>query len=264
MSKTLGRLTFINLVVALVGLLLVLCPSKSYSQSQNLNLGPVDPGQILGELKSRQSTILSSEISARIKQITRREGYSFKKGDVLIRLDCSLIRAKHNKTLASLVAAKRKYEVEKRLLQLNSTGELDVQNAEAEVEKKLADKQADLAQLSKCIIRAPFSGRIVERKAGEHQFAQIGKEILSIIDDKNLEIAFIVPSRWITWLKPGYKFVYRVNETGKSYPSKVVQRGAQVDAVSRSVVIIGETLSRYNELVPGMSGQVIINPPNAN
>ena len=90
------------------------------------------------------------------------------------------------------------------------------------------------------------------------------RDRLSIIDDKNLEIAFIVPSRWITWLKPGYKFVYRVNETGKSYPSKVVQRGAQVDAVSRSVVIIGETLSRYNELVPGMSGQVIINPPNAN
>ena len=81
MSKTSAGLTFINLVVALVGLSLVLCPSKSYSQSQNLNLGPVDPGQILGELKSRHSTILSSEISARIKQITRREGYSFKKGE---------------------------------------------------------------------------------------------------------------------------------------------------------------------------------------
>ena len=127
-----------------------------------------------------------------------------------------------------------------------------------------ADIKAGRVRLSKCVIKAPFSGRIVKRKMGEHQFAQIGKEILSIIDDKNLEIAFIVPSRWITWLKPGYKFVYRVNETGKSYPSKIVQRGAQVDAVSRSVVIIGETLSRYNELVPGMSGQVIINPPNAN
>jgi hypothetical protein len=73
-----------------------------------------------------------------------------------------------------------------------------------------------------------------------------------------LEIAFLVPSHWVTWLKPGYKFLYKVSETNKSYPAKVVQRGAQVDAVSRSIIMIGRTLVRHKELIPGMSGIVII------
>ena len=221
-------------------------------------IDPINPDQIHGELRSRQVTSLSSEIPARIDKITLREGYKFKKGTILVKLDCALIRAQHRKTEAALVAAKRKFAVEKRLLELNSTGELDVQDAEAERDKVLADMEAGLVRLSKCVIKAPFSGRIVERNLGEHQFAPVGREIIKIIDDENLEIAFLVPSHWVTWLKPGYKFLYKVSETNKSYPAKVVQRGAQVDAVSRSIIMIGRTLVRHKELIPGMSGIVII------
>ena len=225
-------------------------------------IDPVNPDQIHGELRSRQVTSLSSELPAKIEKITLREGFRFEEGRVLIKLDCALIKAQHEKTKAVLVSTEKKYSVEKRLLELNSTGELDVQNAEAEMGKALADMEAGRVRLSKCVIRAPFSGRIVERKMGEHQFAQVGKEIIRIIDDKNLEIAFIVPSHWVTWLKPGYKFLYRVNETGKEYPAKVVQRGAQVDAVSRSIIMIGRTIDGHKELIPGMSGIVNITPPN--
>ena len=225
-------------------------------------IDPVNPDQIHGELRSRQVTSLSSELPARIEKIALREGFRFEKGSVLIKLDCALIKAQHEKTKAVLVATEKKYAVEKRLLELNSTGELDVQNAEAEMGKALADMEAGRVRLSKCVIRAPFSGRIVERKMGEHQFAQVGREIIRIIDDKNLEIAFIIPSHWVTWLKPGYRFLYRVNETGKDYPAKVVQRGAQVDAVSRSIIMIGRTIADHEELIPGMSGIVNIKPPN--
>ena len=241
---------------------LVVAVSWEALAQANDTIDPVNPDQIHGELRSRQVTSLSSELPARIEKIALREGFRFEKGSVLIKLDCALIKAQHEKTKAVLVAAEKKHAVEKRLLELNSTGELDVQNAEAEMGKALADMEAGRLRLSKCVIRAPFSGRIVERKMGEHQFAQVGREIIRIIDDKNLEIAFIIPSHWVTWLKPGYRFLYRVNETGKDYPAKVVQRGAQVDAVSRSIIMIGRTIAGHEELIPGMSGIVNIKPPN--
>ena len=238
--------------------LAMLCAEITQAQT----VEPVDPDQIHGQLRSLQETSLSSELPTRIEQIMLREGYRFEKGSVLVKLDCALIRAQHQKTKAALVAAKRKYAVEKRLLELNSTGELDVRNAEAKMGEALADMKAGRVRLSKCVIKAPFSGRIVERKMGKHQFAQVGKEIIKIIDDENLEIAFMVPSQWVTWLKPGYQFSYKVDETGKSYSAKVVQRGAQVDAVSRSIVMIGRTIDRHSELIPGMSGIVSIKPRN--
>ena len=234
---------------------------EALSQTEE-TYGSVNPDKIYGELRSRHITAVSSELPARIKEITLREGSRFEKGTILIRLDCALIRAQHEKTKTSLEAAKRKFIVEKRLLELNSTGELDVLNAEAEMHKVGDDMEAGRVRLSKCIIRAPFAGRIVERKMGLHQFAPVGKEILKIIDDKNLEIAFLVPSGWVMWLNLGYKFIFQVNETGKGYPGKVIQRGAKVDPVSRSIVMIGKTIKYHEELIPGMSGVVHIKAPS--
>lgn len=260
-AKRYQHLVLFSIAAYLLLLLIIFHPLSALAQTDD-EIVSINPEQIHGELRSRQVTSLSSEIPAKIERITLREGYKFQEGTVLVQLDCALIEAKHRKTEAAWVAAKRKYDVEKRLFELNSTGELDVQNAEAEMGKVLADMEAGLVRLSKCVIKAPFSGRIVERKIGEHQFAPVGREIIKIIDDENLEIAFLVPSKWVTWLKPGYNFSYKVNETGKVYPSKVVQRGAQVDAVSRSIIMIGRTLRRHKELLPGMSGTVVLKPPN--
>lgn len=229
--------------------------SESLGQNVEFN-STVSSDKIYGKLRSQYSTLLSSEIPARIHSILVREGDSFEKGAVLIKLDCSLIKAKYEKLEAILKAAKAKLSIEKRLLELNSTGELDVKNAEAELGKITADIKAGRVRLSKCSIKAPFSGRVVQVKMGEHQFAKIGAEIIQIIDDLNLEIVFMVPSGWVNWLKVGYKFQYNVNETSKKYEAKVIQRGAKIDAVSRSIIIIGATNRRHRELIPGMSGTI--------
>ena len=239
----------------LVFLINIIQISPSLAQKLDFN-APVSPNKIYGKIRSQHATSLSSEIPTRIEQLLVREGNSFKKGAVLILLDCSLIKARYEKLEAILKAAKAKLSIEQRLLELNSTGELDVKNAEAGMGKITADMKAGRVKLSKCIIKAPFSGRVVEVKMGEHQFAKVGVEIVKIIDDLNLEIIFMVPSNWVNWLKPGYKFEYQVDETSLTYKAKIVQRGAQIDAISRSIVMIGATDHRHKELIPGMSGTV--------
>ena len=216
----------------------------------------ISPDKIYGKIRSQHTTSLSSEIPTRIEKLLVREGNSFKKGSILIKLDCSLIKARYEKLEAILKAAKAKLSIETRLLELNSTGELDLKNAEAEMGKITADMKAGRVKLSKCIIKAPFSGRVVEVKMGEHQFAKVGVQIIKIIDDFNLEIVFMVPSGWVRWLKRGTAFQYLVDETSRSYSARIVQRGAQIDAISRSIVMIGATLKRHKELIPGMSGIV--------
>ena len=173
-------------------------------------------------------------------------------------------KAHYQKLEAIKEAAKSKLSIEKRLLELNSTGELDVKNAEAEMRKILADIKAGRVRMSKCAIKAPFSGRVVKIKMGKHQFAKVGAEILRIIDDLNLEIVFMVPSNWVIWLTPGYEFEYFVDETQKTYKARLLQRGAQIDSVSRSIVMIAKTVGQHPELIPGMSGIVQLKPPENN
>ena len=54
--------------------------------------------------------------------------------------------------------------------------------------------------LGKCQISAPYAGRIAEQKIREQQYAQAGQPLLDIIDDSVLELEFLVPSRWLSWL----------------------------------------------------------------
>ena len=117
------------------------------------------------------------------------------------------------------------------------------------------------SQFSKCRIQAPFRGTVVEQKVREDQYVQLGQPLMEIIDDSNLELEFIVPSKWTAWLKPGYKFQIKIDETAKQYPAKVSRVGAKIDTISQSLKVAGVIDGRFSELRPGMSGILIIYPP---
>ena len=132
---------------------------------------------------------------------------------------------------------------------------------EAEAAKARAEVTLMNVSLDKCHIAAPFNGRVVEQKAREQQFAQPGQPLLDILDDSVLELEFLVPSRWLTWLKNGYAFQVRIDETGKSYPAKITRLGAKVDPVSQSVKIVAAIDGSFPELIAGMSGKIALTPP---
>nr|VFJ51162.1 MAG: RND family efflux transporter, MFP subunit [Candidatus Kentron sp. FW]VFJ61230.1 MAG: RND family efflux transporter, MFP subunit [Candidatus Kentron sp. FW] len=217
--------------------------------------------EIHAQLKSRQETVLSSELAASVQHISVRDGERFTEKQVLARLDCALEQARLAKMQATLAGTKKVAKIQKRLLELNSTGTLEVALAKTELDKARADVKAQSIILSKCTVSAPFSGRVVEVKAKKHQFVNVGQALIEILDDSALDIDFIVPSRWLVWLSVGQEFSITINETKRSYPGKVVRLGAKVDPVSQSVEVMGEISGRFPELMPGMSGRIAITPP---
>src|SRR5258706_12328427 len=218
------------------------------------------PQEIRAQLTPRDYTTLASESAARIDRIATRAGEHFKKGDVLIVFDCVAQRAQADKTRAVLFAAEKTYAVNRRLAALKSVGQLEVDVSLAEIEKAKADEAISGAAVSKCSIAAPFSGVAIEQKAREFQYATPGQPLLEVLDDRNLEVEFIAPSRWLAWLKPGYRFSIRIDETGKSYPAHITALGARVDPVSQSIKITGVFNEASPDLISGMSGRIEIAP----
>jgi membrane fusion protein (multidrug efflux system) len=226
--------------------------------------GPsLDRQDIRAQLSPRRYTSLAAEIGAKIDRIAAREGESFKAGQVLISFDCSLQAAQSQRAKAGLFSADKVMVANRRLAELNSVGQLEVDTAEAELAKARADVALMDATLSKCNVVAPFSGRVAEQKLREKQFVQAGQPILDIIDDSSLELEFIVPSRWLAWLKPGYQFRVRIDETSDTYPAKITRLGAKVDPVSQSIKIAAVIDGRFPQLIAGMSGRIELSPPTA-
>jgi len=218
---------------------------------------------VRAQLTPRRQALLSAEIAARIRELHATEGGRFEAGDPLVTFDASLPQAQVARAEAALSAAERTLSTNRRLLELNSTGQMEVDLAEAEVRKTRADLSYARALLERCRIVAPFAGRVAEQRVYQDEFVQVGQALLVIIDEQSPRIDFIAPSKWLAWVHVGQRFRLRIDETDRDYDAVIESIGARVDPVSQSVKIVAGLVGQHPELVAGMSGSVALQPPAA-
>lgn len=221
----------------------------------------IERQDIRAQLLPRRYTTVAAEIGAKIQRMPVPEGGAFRAGQLLLSFDCTLQQAQLQKAEAELDGAVQTWKANQRLFELNSVGQLDLELSRAAVGKARAEVGANQAVLGKCTVNAPFGGRVAEQKVREQQFVQPGQALIDIIDDSVLELEFLVPSRWLVWMRVGGSFQVQIDETRKSYPAKFIRIGARVDPVSQSVKVAAAIDGRFPELVAGMSGRVQITPP---
>lgn len=220
---------------------------------------------IRARLSPRRYTTLAAEIGAKVHRLPIEEGGRFRAGQLLVSFDCSIQQAQLQKAEAELAGADRTLQSNIELEKLNSVGKLELDLSRTAVQRAQAELNLQRALLGKCAIHAPYPGRVAEQKVREQQFVQAGQPLLDLIDDSVLELEFLVPSRWLSWIKPGERFQIAIDETGRSYPVRFTRIGARIDPVSQSVRVSAAIDGRFPELVAGMSGRVDITvPPGSN
>ncbi len=250
---------------ALIGWVVCLSCLSAHAQNSSPDRANVraaiDQQDIRAQLMPRRFTTIAAEIGAKINRITVQEGGAFKAGQVLVVFDCSLQQTLLQKAQAELDAAAQTFKSNVRLAELNSVGQLELDLSKSAVGRAQAELNMHQVVLEKCSISAPFAGRVAEQKAREQQFVQPGQAMLDVLDDSVLELEFLVPSQWLRWLKVGSPFQVEIDETGRKYPARLIRKGARVDPVSQSIKVTGAVDGRFPELMTGMSGRVIANPP---
>lgn len=217
--------------------------------------------EMRAQLMSQKGTVLSAEMPGRIEHIALHDGDRFQQGQVLMAFDCSLQDAQLAKAEAQLLAAENTRQGQQRLAELNAIGQVELRNSEAEVLKAQADVTYLQVMVSRCEINAPYDGRVIKFNVREHQSVQAGEELLEIIDNAALALEVLVPSQWLTWFTPGYRFDVQIDDTAKTYPVKLLRTAARVEPVSQTVRAVAELDGDFHELLPGMSGTVIMRAP---
>jgi membrane fusion protein (multidrug efflux system) len=209
---------------------------------------------VRGIVKSKQEATIASRMTARIVAMPYGEGDAFSKGALLARFDCSQIQAQLNAAHAATAAYRKTYETNVELDEYEAVGKNEVAVSQANLGKADAEAKAVAAQLSDCAVYAPFSGKVVEEIAHAREVAASGQPLLKIQSGGNLEIELIVPSRWLTWLRPGAEFGFAIDETGQAAKGVVRRLGASVDAVSKTIRVTGDITESAGLVLPGMSG----------
>lgn len=199
--------------------------------------------------------VISAEMDGRVNFLPWREGDQFKKGRVLTEFECRKEKAELSRSVAKSSLADRELGVAERLDQLGTTSVLKLAKAKSVAEQFLAEAKIAQVLIQRCAVKAPFSGRVAELFVRPYQFVARGERLMRIIDPGRLEIQMIVPSRWLTWLRPGHKFELYLDETGRDHPAKVSSVAAWIDPVSQSLKIKARFTQFDSRILSGMSGR---------
>lgn len=218
--------------------------------------------EIRGLIKPLREAVLSTDVIAKIANISVKDGDHFKQGQVLIQFDCSRQTAELRAAEAETKARKMMFSNNQDLSQFNAVGSLELEVSKAQFDKALAELNVIKARNQECIIKAPWSGRVTEVNAHAYEVVGPGREIMKILDDDSLEIEMIVPSNWLSWLKPGIGFPITVDETGDNYEIKISRVGARVDPVSQTIRIFASFKDDVSNVLAGMSGTIVFDLPN--
>ena len=216
---------------------------------------------IMAQLSPKQQSVLASEMPGRLDFLAVKEGDSFKQGDVLASFNCAVEDGKFEKANAHLALAVKKRDMAQQLRQFNSTSDFEVEMAEIEIAKAKADVNSAKAVTSKCLVEAPFAGKVAELNAFTYEFLGLGKPIMKVIDDSVLEVEFLAPSMWLSWLEPRMAFTVQVSETSTEHTAQVERISAHIDPVSHTIKVVGKINNPDNALLAGMTGQIQFKQP---
>lgn len=214
------------------------------------------PALLISETKLK----ITNRQPVRIKSLGFKDGQEFKKSDILVTFDCKQIE--YDLDIQKEILKERQASLDnlQKLKKLKSTSEYSVVKAESELgqTQKLIAKYED--QMSDCVIKADYSGKVVITSATEGEFLFAGKEIMTVVNNEDLLIKAYIPVDWLDWLQVGTLFKFCIDQN--CYDGVVNRVGAEVDAISQTLDVFGRLQSENNDkLIPGLSGQITFDKP---
>jgi len=218
-------------------------------RSNALSSGPV----IMGSVQPERRADLQAEVAAVVLQVLKENGDSVRRGDLLVRLDQTAIRDSLTAAEAAERTAERALEQAERQFQRMSTlRRSGVVNAEQleDAETKRNTEQSDLEaartrvvtarqQLERTLVRAPFDGIVSERKVSAGDTAQLGKELLQVVDPQSLRFEGLVSADSISEVKVGQRVVFRIHgSANREVRGTITRINPVANATTRQVEVL--------------------------
>ncbi|MAE51860.1 MAG: hypothetical protein CMH27_08615 [Micavibrio sp.] len=214
---------------------------------------------IEGVLVPQKATVISSSKDGKIAAIHFENGDMFRKGDILVEYECKDLKAEMEIAEAEKDFTQKRTMRHEKLLNLDIIS--DIEHLGIKTEDIKAEGQAKIieSKLEQCYIRAAYDGRVTNRLANPHEYTRSDRVLMEVASLDDLEIEFLVPSRWLRWVNVGAPLTLSITETGETYEAKIERIHGEVDPVSQSIQMSAKLSPYTTPLLPGMSGNVHLN-----
>jgi membrane fusion protein, multidrug efflux system len=222
---------------------------------------------ITGTVQPERRADLRAEVSAIVLSVLKENGDNVRRGDLLARLDDTAIRDGLASAEAASRAAGQAFDQAERQFErmktLRASGMASAQQLDdAEGRRNAAQSDLESAkarvvlarqQLQRTEVRAPFDGVVTERKVSPGDTAQVGKELLKVIDPNSMRFEGMVSADQIGSVRPGQNVNFRVNGYGEQdFAGKVRRVNPAANPTTRQVEVLVDFVGEKQPKLAGL------------
>ncbi|MGN0021335.1 MAG: efflux RND transporter periplasmic adaptor subunit [Sphingobacterium hotanense] len=210
-----------------------------------------------GSIEADEQIELHTEISGIVESINFSEGGRVGNGQVLITLNdaelqAQLAQARTRNNLAAENERRAKLLLEKEAI---SQEEYDIASADF----RTAQSQIQLiqAQLSKTVIRAPFSGTIGLRNISKGSYITPATSIAKLVNMNRLKVSFSIPEKYANKVRVGSQIKFDVQGVEGDFSAKIYATEPSVEANTRTLLVKAISTNSGNQLIPGTFANIV-------
>ncbi|APU67905.1 efflux RND transporter periplasmic adaptor subunit [Christiangramia flava] len=191
--------------------------------------------EVQGDVATDENIIIYPEYSGLLTQVNVDEGDRVRKGQVLARIDDGGLSSQLAQLEAQASLAKTTYERRKRLWEQNIGSEIEYLNAKTNYESTQNSVNQMKSQISKTVVRAPFSGVIDEVFTENGEVVSPGQsQLFRLISLENMYVEADVPENYLTKIKKGTNVKIQISSIGEELDGKVSQVGNNINPNNRT------------------------------
>jgi len=209
-----------------------------------------------GTLLANEEVEIRSEISGRVTGVFFEEGKQVHKGDLLLRINDSELRAELKRREAEEKQAASDEARKRELFQTQAISQDEYDKVVNALRMVQADREALESRLAQTEIRAPFDGTIGLRSISDGGYVTPDLVIASMQDVNTMKVEFAAPEKYVGQLASGTAVVVRVSESAQAYPGVVYAADSRIDSGTRTIKFRARIPHAGGALVPGSFAKV--------
>lgn len=220
----------------------------------------VESLSLVGSLAPNETAQIRAEIAGQVRSVRFNEGERVTRGQVLLQLDDSEIRAQLAQAEARHRLAELNFKRSEDLTQARSMSQAEADRVRSEFASAEAEMELLRVRLEKLAIKAPFDGIAGARTVSPGDYVTAATAITTIDDLSRLKVDFQIPERYAERVKPGSKFSVRAQTPNGEVRSvgEVYFISSIIDRATRSSQVKGYLADESPALKPGMFANIEI------
>lgn len=215
--------------------------------------------ELQADVQTKENIVLNAEFGGTIQQVYVKEGQRVSQGQTLAKIDDGGLSQQLAQLEIQANLAKTTYERQENLWKQKIGSEIQYLQAKSAYEAQSKAVQQMKSQLSKTIIKAPFSGTIDDILSEKGSVVGPGAPVMRIVNLKNMYLEAEVPEKNISNVKKGSLVIVDLPVLSEKLNTKITQVSNYINPENRSFNIQIAVPNKDGKIKPNLSAKIQIN-----